>query len=145
MLNVLPVLAQSGLLPEPLKQKVQMITERQDHIYQFAVQVEALLPLVIVSLFIPRRSPRILTTALIYTLVFLRVRYMTNYATHGLFTTINSSFRTSLGRIPILLKVYDFVIGLVSRGLPDGVVTQPMLKEALQNHAAPQDQHQHSG
>ena len=120
-------------MPDSIKQKLQTVSAQQDHIYQAAVQIEAAVPIFLLSLFIAKRSPKLLTTAFIYTFVFLRVRYMTNYATHGLFSSVSNSIRTTLSRIPILLKAYDFVIGLLSRGQPDGVVTQSMLADAIQH------------
>ena len=133
VLNVLPVLVNSGMLPESLKQKVLAIVAQQDHIYQYAVQIEALMPFVILSLFITRRSARIITTAFIYSFVFLRVRYMTNYATHGLLSSVNNSIRSGLARIPIVLKIYDFIANFLSRGMPDSVITQSMLADAIQH------------
>jgi len=133
LLNVLPVLINNTPMPDAMKQNLQNVTAQQDHIYQLAVQIEAALPLLFIVLFSLKRSPPLLMTALIYTLVFLRIRFMTNYATHSLFSSVSNSIRATLSRIPILLKVYEFVVGLISRGQPDGVITPSMLMEAIQH------------
>lgn len=132
LLNVLPVLIANVPMPDGVRSKLSSLASQQDRVYQYAVQFEAFVPLVMLAMFLRTHSPKLLTSILVYVFVFLRSRYVVNYATHGLFSSLNNSIRQTLARIPILLKVYTIVIGMVCRGMPDGVITPSMLVENLQ-------------
>lgn len=134
LLNVLPVLIANVPMPEAVRSKLSSLVSQQDRVYQYAVQFEALAPLVMLVMFLRTHSPKLLTTIMVYVFVFLRSRYMVNYATHGLFSSLNNSIRQTLARVPILLKLYSFVIGMISRGMPDGVITPNMLMESAQRY-----------
>ena len=132
LLNVLPVLIAKVPMPDGIRTKLSSVVSQQDRVYQYAVQFEAIVPLVMLALSLRMRSYKVFTATIMYAMIFLRLRFISNYATHGLFTSVNNNIRQTLARIPLLLKVYSFVVGIFSRGTPNGVVTPNTLMESLQ-------------
>ena len=141
LLNALPIVIESVPLPSGVVQQLRAVVAQQDRIYQRAVQLEALTPVLLLAVFVLlNRSARLLHVVFLYVMVFLRARYLTNYATHGLLCSVSCAVRQALGCIPPLQRAYNAVMAVFANAMPDGVCTPDTIVDFV-NNAPPQNAH----